>query len=193
SPNGAAPEEHDVDSGTLLGAELTVAGAVSPRVWRTRLDHDSRPYPGSHPIHGVEVVPAAVLLQTFLAAGGTGVLTDVRLKVPVTVAGEQEIHVVRQDTEVSIASRRIGADGQGQGGEGGAGAWSVHTVASLRDAEADATLPGAGFDLHAELPELSRDAVVKRLETVGVGDIGFPWETVALAGDDARLRARLRL
>ena len=63
---------HDTDSHTLLGGRTDVTGAVATRMWQTRLDFDTRPYPGDHPVQGTEIVPAAVLLNTFLAAARGG-------------------------------------------------------------------------------------------------------------------------
>jgi 6-methylsalicylic acid synthase len=43
-------EQHDLDSHTLLGGRINVHGANPAQVWLTYLDHDSRPYPGDHPV-----------------------------------------------------------------------------------------------------------------------------------------------
>ncbi|MET0234552.1 MAG: type I polyketide synthase [Kibdelosporangium sp.] len=169
---------HDVDSYTLLGAPVTVAGASSLEIWQTHLDRDSLPYPGAHPIHGVEVIPAAVLLNTFLAAGRTRVLTDVQLKVPVAVTGEHAVQVVRQDNVVRLASRLFDTDST---------SWLTHSVASLDSAGV------AGFDLPTdELPALPPGAVNERLRSVGVADVGFPWQIVSLAGTGGELVAEVR-
>ncbi|MBX7453535.1 acyltransferase domain-containing protein [Mycolicibacterium sp. 3033] len=63
---------HDVAAHTLLGGCIEVSGVVPTRVWQTRLDMGNRPYPGDHPVQGTEIVPAAVLLNTFLTAAGGG-------------------------------------------------------------------------------------------------------------------------
>ena len=85
-----------VDSHTLLGGRMDVAGATVTALWQTRLDMDNRPYPGNHPVQGTEIVPAAVILNTFLTAAAdlntrsarTGTdLVDVRLRTPVAPAG----------------------------------------------------------------------------------------------------------
>ncbi|MFJ3102704.1 beta-ketoacyl synthase N-terminal-like domain-containing protein [Streptomyces sp. NPDC086835] len=207
SSQGPVAEEHDTGSGTLLGGEVTWAGAVSPRLWRTRLDEDCRPYPGSHPIHGVEVVPAAVLLNTFLAAGGTDTLHDVALKVPVAVTGELELHVVRDDSGIRLASRRTAAASPASaagtdGGAAQAGAgWSTHTTARLTSGRA-----GGGDDGGREVADRAGDgewdesaavvldpgAVNERLHAVGVADVGFPWQITELASSRGQLRARVR-
>lgn len=77
---------HEPESHTLLGGLMEVTGAVPARVWQTRLDSSTRPYPGDHPVQGTEIVPAAVLLNTFLTAAGTD-LADVRLRTLCRPAG----------------------------------------------------------------------------------------------------------
>jgi 6-methylsalicylic acid synthase len=173
--NGGA---HDVDSYTLLGAPVTVAGASSLEIWQTHLDRHSLPYPGAHPIHGVEVIPAAVLLNTFLVAGRTRVLTDVQLKVPVAVTGEHAVQVVRTDNMARLASRRLDTDST---------SWLTHSVASLDGADT-----AVGFDRPDGLPQLPTGAVTERLRSVGVADVGFPWQIDSLAGAGGELVAEVR-
>ncbi|RKT55147.1 type I polyketide synthase [Saccharothrix australiensis] len=179
---------HDVAAENLLGARLDVAGAANLQVWRTTLDEDSRPYPGDHPVHGVEIVPAAVLLNTFLAAGGAEALTDVVLKAPVPVTARRELQVVRQDDTVRIASRIVAEDA----GDAADQAWQTHSTATI---SADATA-GTGFDLAeaglrcAEVRDPGD--VLDRLHAVGVADKGFPWRVDALAAGDAEVLATVR-
>ena len=66
------------------GLPVTVAGSPV-RLWRTYLDDACRPYPGSHTINGVEIVPAAVYLQTFLTATGARLLCGAHARLPSTV------------------------------------------------------------------------------------------------------------
>ncbi len=90
---------------------MDVTGEVPARVWQTRLDMDNRPYPGDHPVQHTEIVPAAVLLNTFLTAAGAG-LTDVRLRTPVPPGRARDIQVVLQDRSLRISSRLIDAEVQ---------------------------------------------------------------------------------
>ena len=80
---GSAPT-----AGTLLGQRITVSSTRPAHLWQARLVPEAKPYPGFHRLHGVEVVPASVLLQTLLAAAaelGTHALSDVRFQHPVVV------------------------------------------------------------------------------------------------------------
>ncbi|MGW1289861.1 type I polyketide synthase, partial [Streptomyces sp. NPDC002586] len=98
SPNTGVSTAHDVDSHTLLGAPVTVHGSTPARLWQTHLDPECRPYPGDHPVQGVEIVPATVLLNTFFTAAADGGprpgLSDVSLRVPVAVTTPRRIQVV---------------------------------------------------------------------------------------------------
>ncbi|MCF4136418.1 type I polyketide synthase [Streptomyces sp. Tue 6430] len=132
---------HDPASRTLLGPRTTLAGTTPLDLWRTRVDLESRPYPGSHTIHGVEIVPAAVVLQTFLdAAGGsrgTGGLSDVSLELPLTLSTAQDVDVIAQDGVIRLLSRTADPKEPGPGDPGADGpdgderSSPTHAVASV--------------------------------------------------------------
>lgn len=109
-----------------------MAGTVATRMWQTRLDFDTRPYPGDHPVQGTEIVPAAVLLNTFLtAAGGSAGLCEVRLRTPVAPARARALQVVLADRELTLASRLADAAEDQDGG------WLTHSSAVVARADAD--------------------------------------------------------
>ncbi|KAB2346959.1 type I polyketide synthase [Actinomadura rudentiformis] len=173
----ASVQGHDVDTHTLLGRPIAVAGAPSLRVWETYLDQDTRPYPGSHPVHGVEIMPAAVLFTTFLEATGADALTDISLRTPVFVTQPQQIQVVHQDGVVRLASRTLA----GEGREGAGASWVTHTTAAVGTGGASA---GGRFDLEGALSR-HRDrrdpgSVLARLHEIGVADTGFHWKVERL-------------
>ncbi|ONI92679.1 hypothetical protein ALI22I_02665 [Saccharothrix sp. ALI-22-I] len=185
STRGRGGVGHDVAAENLLGARLDVAGAANLQVWQTTLDHDNRPYPGDHPVHGVEIIPAAVLLNTFLEAGATEALTDVALKVPVSVTARRELQVIRQDDTVRIASRIVGADSGDQ-------AWQTHSTATVSaDTVADAGFNLAEARLRCAEPR-EPGAVLERLHQVGVADKGFPWTVEALTAGAEEVLATVR-
>ncbi len=55
-------------SGTVLGHHIAVSTAPPVHLWQARLVPEAMPYPGRHRIHGTELVPVSVLLQTLSAA-----------------------------------------------------------------------------------------------------------------------------
>src|SRR4029078_9843706 len=75
---------HDVDSHTVLGQHTLVQGSSPVSLWQTRIDPDSRPHPGGHQVLNADILPAAVVLTSFLAAGGPA-LCEVSLRVPVAL------------------------------------------------------------------------------------------------------------
>ncbi|MET9145687.1 SDR family NAD(P)-dependent oxidoreductase [Streptomyces sp. NPDC004042] len=164
---------------TLLGTETAVHGSRT-RVWQTTLDLRTRPYPRRHPVLGTEIVPAAVLINTFLTAGRTDTLSDLRLRQPVVVPQTEtrEVQIVREGTALRLVSRRLGAPDT---------AWSTHTFAT---AGADGTEEAA-----TPLPvvrgpeELDPGHVVERLAELGVADMGYPWTIDTLHRGEGTLTA----
>lgn len=188
---------HDVDSHTLLGSPLSVAGSTL-RLWRTRLDDGCRPYPGSHAINGAEVVPAAVLINSFLRAAAVSAvpsptLRDVSLRLALTTAPAREIQVLLDGTAVRLASR-IPGDTPAHDA-----AWLTHVTATVRPADAAAgtqltpaplTLPDA-----ATLPAAPADPgiVRDRLTAVGIPSMAFGWTVQDLLRGPRILRASVRV
>ncbi|MGB3443769.1 MAG: acyltransferase domain-containing protein [Actinophytocola sp.] len=185
---GARPggRGHDVAACTLLGAGERVAGR-DMRVWRTVLDDDSRPYPGSHALNGVEIVPAAVLVLSFLDAaardGVPPVLTGIAMRHPLMTAHRLEVQVVRDGTDLRLGSRTPGDD------ETADPAWLVNAEASVADDGPAGSLVDADeYRLEPADPGL----VHRRLAEVGVPSTGFPWTITELRSGDGVLRARVR-
>ncbi|MEU8551430.1 beta-ketoacyl synthase N-terminal-like domain-containing protein [Streptomyces roseoverticillatus] len=184
-----AAHGHDAASRTLLGTPFTVPGSPPLRVWRTRLDLDNRPYPGRHPVEGVEIVPAAVLLGTLFAAAGEQALSDVAFVSPVTVAPPRELQVLDRNGTVAIVSR---PHDDVPAGEDDGGDWQTHTTAVPGDP--GRTRPDvAPADLWARCGErLDAGAVNRHLRTIGISDTGFRWTMEELARGDGELTGRVR-
>ncbi|MGW2892783.1 type I polyketide synthase [Streptomyces griseoruber] len=172
---------------TLLGSRSTLAGSSPLDLWRTRVDVRSRPYPGSHTIHGVEIVPAAVVLQTFLDAAGRRGLSGVSFGLPLTLAEARDVDVVAQDGVVRLLSRTVEPDeaGTADPGEGGR-PWLTHATASASDEPAPPALPAADGGPGAAL---AADRIVAELASVGVPSMAFPWRVDRLERLAGGLRA----
>lgn len=179
---------HDPGTHTLLGGAFDVAGPAPARVWETRLDMASRPYPARHPVQGTEIVPAAVLLNTFCTAAG-GDLADVHLRTPVAPGRARTVQVVAQDRGFALASRLIGDDEPAE-----AHGWLTHCTAI---ATAEPVGPPEPLDEHAIrarcTEQLAPDAVVDRLATLGVAEMGFGWRVVDLWRGDGEYLAQVRV
>ncbi|RZQ61535.1 acyltransferase domain-containing protein [Amycolatopsis suaedae] len=178
--SGGGPRPHDPASHTLLGAVTPVAGS-GLRLWQTTLDDSSRPYPGSHTINGVEIVPAAVFLTSFFDAaapdGPAPVLRDVALRRPLMTAEPREVQVVADGDAVRLASRA--PDGQ----------WITHADAVV-DGPGPAVLDRAGA-APAGLPAVPPTLVGDRLSAVGVPSTGFDWTVAELGRGEGALRGQV--
>ncbi|MCT7660378.1 type I polyketide synthase [Mycobacterium deserti] len=185
---------HDVDSHTLLGGRIEVTGAVASQMWQTRLDLSTRPYPGSHPVQNTEIVPAAVILNTFLAAAAdlkTGTdLVDVRLRTPVAPSRTRDVQVVLQDRGLTLSTRLVDDDESADDG-----GWLTHSSAVAAADDDIGDLLGQVLDERAArrrcAEELPSGHVVDTLATLGVAAMGFPWEVVQLHRGDGELIARV--
>ncbi|GAA0825528.1 hypothetical protein GCM10009525_18710 [Streptosporangium amethystogenes subsp. fukuiense] len=175
---------HDVHSHTLLGAGTSLAGSRT-RVWRTSLEDANRPYPGSHTLNGVEIVPAAVLVNTFLHAveDEDVTLTDVEMMHPLMTAERRQIQVVHEPPVVRLAARTPAGPDEPEP------AWLVHVTADVAapgQVKPD-VLPDAGA-----LTPIDPGFVHRRLATVGVPSTGFDWRIETLLSGDGVLRATVR-
>lgn len=173
SPAGAASRGHDTDSHTLLGGQTELAGG-SILLWQTVLDEAAKPYPGSHTINGVEVVPAAVLISTFLGTGGSAV-DSVALRLPLVVGDRQEIQVVRDGDALRLASRAPG------------GEWLTCCTATAAAGTADA------LEVPDGLAPADPGHVTRHLASVGVPSMGFDWTITDLSRAENALRARIEI
>ncbi len=179
-------EQHDLASDTLLGGRITVNGTTPARAWLTYLDRESRPYPGDHPVREVEIIPAAVLLNTFLTAavstGSRPDLTDVALRVPVSVTRPRYVQVVLQASTIRLSSRIVDDTADDEG-------WVTHITAAVE--------PHRGLDTSAVLSvaadeELPTGYLVDRLASLGVAAMGFPWVVERIQRGEGTLVATVR-
>ena len=101
------PPESTPRPGTLLGEHISVATTPPAHLWQARLAPEAKPYPGRHRIHGMELVPVSVLLQTLSAAAaesGASILSDVRFEYPIVVDQPRVIQVIADDQSVTLSS-----------------------------------------------------------------------------------------
>ncbi|SDW71737.1 6-methylsalicylic acid synthase [Amycolatopsis xylanica] len=179
---GAAARWHDPASAGLLGAPVTVAVPGAPRIWQTRLDDASRPYPGRHPVQGVEIVPAAALLNTLSAAVDGRALSGVRLLAPLAVSPAREVQVLRQDEVVTIASRPLGAEEDH---------WQTHATATSGTAAEESIVDIAAA---RERCGVRREpgVVLESLVAAGIASAGFGWTVTEVRTGDGELLATVR-
>ncbi|KAF3480835.1 6-methylsalicylic acid synthase [Arthroderma uncinatum] len=176
---------HDIETHTLLGRRTAIAG-TDMVVYSTTLDNDTKPFPGSHPVFGTEIVPAACLINTFLKATGTCTLQNTILRVPVATSGPRMVQVVVHSGQVKLMSRLIQSEQVDES------SWVTHTEAYL--------VPQSGtIEERIDVPVV-KDRIVTRLQDnftidylakVGVAAMGFPWTVTEHYGNTSEMLARV--
>lgn len=180
---------------SLMGSHHVVYSAPPCDIWSTRLDFELRPYPGRHPICGVEILPAAVLLNSFIQAGAHDSqwpgLRDVVLRTPVAVEGARDVQIIRQGQLIRLCSRLDDESAQSeQEREMG---WLTHTTANL---DWSTGLQGPAVDIEAwrarctEILEWSQ--VEPMYRNRGIADYGFLWRIRTLQRGQESLMATIQ-
>ncbi|GAB2713581.1 type I polyketide synthase [Nocardia thraciensis] len=167
---------HNPDSCTLVGAPVTVHGHEPLCLWQTRLDYETRPYPGQHRIHGVEIMPAAVFLASFMAVGraesadALPALADVDLRMALTVDDPRAVQIVLQDNVVRLASRAAA--------ETGDELWTVHASAriSSRSGHFDAETRDSAAARSRCRSAVSWTEIEQSIRRRGLAGYGFGWQ-----------------
>ncbi|WP_229348065.1 type I polyketide synthase [Streptomyces sp. UNOB3_S3] len=191
APGVGARGGHNPAAHTLLGPRQGVGGEPID-IWCTRLDDASRPYPGRHPVHGVEIVPAAALLATFLETGSperpVRALTDIALKTPVALTPPREVQVIRHADTVKLLTRIADEASTAPS------TWLTHTTATLSYTD---LIDGQQFpDFHQvrdRCQEPLTGHVERLLADIGADGIGFDWQAVDLRRGTGEMTARMTL
>ncbi|MCP2336079.1 type I polyketide synthase [Actinomadura rupiterrae] len=173
---------HDPDSHLLLGGRSTVSGAPVRQVWQTHLDLTCRPYPQSHEVVGVEITPAACLIDTFATAaaigGVPGSLSDIVLRTPVAVTPPRTLQIVLSENSVRLATRLAH---EGPAHEDEQHEWITHCTGML---DTDVPAPSGRLDVDAVRARCTEpmtwEAVDAMFRTMGVGGYAFPWDPTEL-------------
>lgn len=188
-----AGKGHDASLHSLLGARRVIRTAPPCDVWQTRLDFASRPYPEQHPICGVEIMPAAVLLNSFLqtqaSSGASMQLKDVALLTPIAVEGTRDLQIVRQGKEIRLSSRLV--DESLINEQEAELAWLTHTTAALEWGVVPLEQSTSLNDWVAGCTESLEWASVEPLyRRRGIADYGFRWKINELHRGEGRLVVR---
>ncbi|KAI1824704.1 6-MSAS [Xylaria intraflava] len=180
---------HDVDNHTLLGLRSPLGG-TNTVLYSTKLDNNTKPFPGSHPLHGTEIVPAAVLVNTFHHATKAATLSNITLRVPVAINAPRDVQVVVEDDFVKITSRLQ------QGTESGDHSWVTHTTGRWSSSNDNKDGEHAlWIDIEATKKRigdvLPSNFSIDYLDKVGVTAMGFPWAVTEHYGNLKEMIARV--
>ena len=167
---------HDSDAHTLLGQRVSIPG-VNLTVYTTRLTESTRPFPGQHPLHGTEIIPAAVLINTFYHGTGKRDLHDIVLRVPVALSAPRDIQLTRQQGQVKLSSRLVQeVEEIDEAAEDLS--WVTHTTGRYDDKARPSANNNGAMDVDATQARigtrLNDSFSIDYLAGVGVSAMGFP-------------------
>ncbi|KAK6355279.1 hypothetical protein TWF696_004391 [Orbilia brochopaga] len=173
---------YDPNTHSLLGAKDHVVGSETT-IWSTVLDGATRPFPGSHPLHGTEIVPAAVLLNTFLHTSTSNSLKNVILRVPVALNALRKLQVVKDRNRIRLCSRLQNTEDNENGDNSANSSWLTHTTSYVASGKCSTKQ----FDIASTKQKLKTTLkpsfATEYLASVGVPDMGFPWKVIEHFGD----------
>lgn len=177
---------HDPKKHVLLGKRSYIPG-LDIVLYSTTLDSTCKPFPESHPVLGTEIIPAAVLFNTFLSIPGVCSLKDVRMRTVLAIpnGSSRSVQLSVQGNEASISSQLIHT---GQRNEDSS--WTIHTTTKYKKHQDLSPVE------KLEIPSLKRHNTTlltenfstKYLSNVGVTAMAFPWVVQEhYRGDDSML------
>ena len=175
TPTAATNVNHDVDAHVLLGQKIQVTGTDGV-LWQTCLDPHVKPFPGRHFVDEAEIVPAAVLLNTFLSAAPGHSLRNVLLRVPVVVGPPRQVQVFLGNAQMRISSRLILPDDEDVDNH----SWLINT--STEVVPLDRIAPSETIDLAEVRRRLStlldNNFSTDYLNKLGVPEMAFSWKVL---------------
>jgi 6-methylsalicylic acid synthase len=185
---GVSDNSFDSDKHTLLGKFETVAG-TNTAFFSTKISADEKPFPGDHPLHGSEIIPAAVILNSFHHGTGSFDLTDIHLRVPVPVDNKRDIQVVVEQGTASIHSRLQNSESKSKQ------SWQTHSTtkwsAIMSSSDEKSRILDATRIKKQIKTVLPVDFSISYLAKVGVGAMGFPWKVVEHYGTEIEMIAQI--
>lgn len=179
---------HDVNAHVLLGEKIQINGTDGV-LWQTYLDPQVKPFPGRHPLHGAEIVPAAVLLNTFLSAAPGCSLRNVSLRVPVVIGPPRQVQVFLGGGQMRISSRLTTPEGE----EADNHSWLINTTTQLSPSGDIQGVKAVDIaEIQRRLPKrLSDSFSADYLAKVGVSEMGFPWKVLEHIENENEMLARV--
>ncbi|KAF2844909.1 ketoacyl-synt-domain-containing protein [Plenodomus tracheiphilus IPT5] len=184
SGSTGAQSIHDVDLHNMLGQRTVIAGG-NTTLFTTALDDSIKPFPRPHQLHGVDIIPAAVYINTFLNATGATVLSDMQLRVPLAVTEDRRsVQVLVEGGIVKVATRLSSSDDL---------SWVTHSTASWK--RELPVLPCMAVDVQAIInrigTSLPNTFSIDYLTKVGVSGIAFPWAVTKHYGNSQEMLATI--
>lgn len=188
SASGQA-EVHDVEKHTILGLRTAIAGTDTV-IFSTKLDDKTKPYPGLHPLDGTEIIPAAVYINTFHHATGASVLSDIKLRVPVSMGPDtRNVQIIIDGNSIRVASS---AQDTGDGSEQ---TWVSHSSAQWNQERPPDGSSQEKIDIGLIQKRigtiLPNSFATDYLSKIGVEGIAFPWQVVEHYGNSKEMMVKV--
>ncbi|KAH5774382.1 mellein synthase [Parastagonospora nodorum] len=166
--SASAQTVHDPDKNNMLGQRMVVAG-TNMTIFTTALDESSKPFPMPHQLHGTDIIPVSVYVNTFIKATGGKVLSKMELRVPLAVTNDvRNVQVIVDGQSVKVASRLSSSDDM---------SWVTHSTASWENEPSANVLPS--LDVSSVIKRIgtrvSETFSVDYLKKTGVSGMAFPW------------------
>ncbi|WP_399083782.1 type I polyketide synthase [Streptomyces sp. BBFR2] len=178
---------HDPEAHTLLGSVTALAGQATQYLWETLVDRHRRPYPNEHTVHGVDIVPAAVLINTFLNAahhaGHPLALRDIALRTPIAVDPARNVQVTLGEGMLALHSCPSGTATPES--------WLTHTTACLDTSGGEQHHAAPRLRSPCDIP-LDPARLLETLAPLGVAGFGFDWEVGDVRRGTHDIQARFR-
>lgn len=188
SPSARSKVTHDVNAHVLLGGRTQING-TNTVLWQTHLDPQVKPFPGRHPLHDAEIVPAAVLLNTFLSALPGCSLRNVFLRVPVVVGLPREIQVLLENDQLKLSSRLAESGVTDDENH----SWVVNTTSQVSLANDHSIAEKNDItEIRQRVSRLlSNSFSIDYLAKVGVSEMGFPWKVLEHRENEDEMLAKV--
>jgi 6-methylsalicylic acid synthase len=159
---------HDPNKNDMLGQRMVVAGAETT-IFTTTLEESTKPFPLPHQLHGTDIIPVSVYVNTFIGATGANMLSKMELRVPLAVTNDvRNVQVIVKGDTVKVASRLSSADDM---------SWVTHSTASW--GKETGTLLNSSLDIDSITRRIGTHVPtifsVDYLKKTGVSGMAFPW------------------
>ncbi|KAF5664398.1 6-methylsalicylic acid synthase [Fusarium circinatum] len=177
----SAEAVHDPNTHNLLGQRIVVADSAVT-LYSTRLEEDNKPFPQPHIVHGINIIPAAVYVNTFLHATHARVLSNVLMRVPLTTTNDpRNVQVVIEGDKVKVASRLRSSDES---------SWVTHSTSRWSHRLVD-DKDSPSLDVGATKARLGQrlpdNYSIDYLAQIGVSGIAFNWAVIEHFGHESEM------
>lgn len=182
---------NDEKKHVLLG-QRTIDPNTNTVRYTARLSSVMKPFPGTNPLVGTEIIPAAVYLNTFHQATGALLLSNVNLDVPLPLGNDEQIvSVVVNGEQISVLSAQpsvLELDNHDTWVTHSSCSWSTIVTPEMAAQPKTIDVSIVQKRIGVVLPT---SFATDYLARIGVEGIAFPWEVIEHYGNDSEMIAKV--